>query len=63
MLEQADGPASSSSGETSVSGGKANLPGVSGGAALFLALLLTMLNTFRASAGFASPRQGRSSSR
>jgi len=33
-----------------VSGGKANLPGVWGGA-LFLVLLLTMLNTFGVSAG------------
>jgi ribose transport system permease protein len=37
-------------GGTSVSGGKANLPGVWGGA-LFLVLLLTMLNTFGFSAG------------
>ena len=37
-------------GGTSVSGGKANLPGVWGGA-LFLVLLLTMLNTFGVSAG------------
>jgi ribose transport system permease protein len=33
-----------------VSGGRANLPGVWGGA-LFLVLLLTMLNTFGVSAG------------
>lgn len=37
-------------GGTSVSGGDANLPGVWGGA-LFLVLLLTMLNTFGVSAG------------
>ena len=37
-------------GGTSVSGGRANLPGVWGGA-LFLVLLLTMLNTFGVSAG------------
>ena len=37
-------------GGTSVSGGKANLPGVWGGA-LFLVLLLTMLNTYGVSAG------------
>jgi ribose transport system permease protein len=37
-------------GGTSVAGGKANVPGVIG-AALFLVLLLTMLNTFGASAG------------
>ncbi len=37
-------------GGTSVAGGKANLPGVWGGA-LFLVLLLTMLNTFGVSAG------------
>ena len=37
-------------GGTSVTGGKANLPGV-WGAALFLVLLLTMLNTFGVSAG------------
>ena len=37
-------------GGTSVTGGKANLPGVWGGA-LFLVLLLTMLNTFGVSAG------------
>jgi ribose transport system permease protein len=37
-------------GGTSVAGGKANLPGV-WGAALFLVLLLTMLNTFGVSAG------------
>lgn len=37
-------------GGTSVAGGKANVPGV-WGAALFLVLLLTMLNTFGASAG------------
>ena len=37
-------------GGTSVSGGKANLPGVGGGP-LFLVLLLTMLNTFGVSAG------------
>jgi ribose transport system permease protein len=37
-------------GGTSVSGGTANLPGVWGGA-LFLVLLLTMLNTFGVSAG------------
>ena len=37
-------------GGTSVSGGKANIPGVWGGA-LFLVLLLTMLNTFGVSAG------------
>jgi len=37
-------------GGTSVSGGKANVPGVWGGA-LFLVLLLTMLNTFGVSAG------------
>ena len=37
-------------GGTSVSGGKANLPGI-WGAALFLVLLLTMLNTFGVSAG------------
>ena len=37
-------------GGTSVSGGKANVPGV-WGAALFLVLLLTMLNTFGVSAG------------
>jgi len=37
-------------GGTSVAGGKGNLPGV-WGAALFLVLLLTMLNTFGVSAG------------
>ena len=37
-------------GGTSVAGGKANVPGV-WGAALFLTLLLTMLNTFGVSAG------------
>jgi ribose transport system permease protein len=37
-------------GGTSVAGGKANVPGV-WGAALFLVLLLTMLNTFNVSAG------------
>jgi ribose transport system permease protein len=37
-------------GGTSVSGGKANVPGI-WGAALFLVLLLTMLNTFGVSAG------------
>jgi ribose transport system permease protein len=37
-------------GGTSVSGGKANLPGIWGGA-LFLVLLLTMLNTFGVGAG------------
>jgi ribose transport system permease protein len=37
-------------GGTSVSGGKANVPGL-WGAALFLVLLLTMLNTFGVSAG------------
>jgi len=37
-------------GGTSVAGGKSNLPGL-WGAALFLVLLLTMLNTFGASAG------------
>lgn len=37
-------------GGTSVSGGKANVPGI-WGAALFLILLLTMLNTFGVSAG------------
>jgi ribose transport system permease protein len=37
-------------GGTSVSGGKANIPGAWGGA-LFLVLLLTMLNTFGVSAG------------
>jgi ribose transport system permease protein len=37
-------------GGTSVAGGKANLPGI-WGAALFLVLLLTMLNTFDVSAG------------
>jgi ribose transport system permease protein len=37
-------------GGTSVAGGKANVPGV-WGAALFLVLLLTMLNTFGVSAG------------
>ena len=37
-------------GGTSVGGGRANLPGVWGGA-LFLVLLLTMLNTFGVSAG------------
>jgi ribose transport system permease protein len=37
-------------GGTSVAGGKANVPGVWGGA-LFLVLLLTMLNTFGVSAG------------
>ena len=37
-------------GGTSVAGGKANLPGI-WGAALFLVLLLTMLNTFNVSAG------------
>lgn len=37
-------------GGTSVAGGKANVPGL-WGAALFLVLLLTMLNTFGASAG------------
>src|SRR5260370_24944310 len=38
------------SGGTSVAGGKANVPGL-WGAALFLVLLLTMLNTFGVSAG------------
>jgi ribose transport system permease protein len=37
-------------GGTSVAGGKANVPGI-WGAALFLVLLLTMLNTFGVSAG------------
>ena len=37
-------------GGTSVAGGRANIPGVWGGA-LFLVLLLTMLNTFGVSAG------------
>jgi ribose transport system permease protein len=37
-------------GGTSVAGGRANVPGL-WGAALFLALLLTMLNTFGVSAG------------
>jgi ribose transport system permease protein len=37
-------------GGTSVAAGKANVPGV-WGAALFLVLLLTMLNTFGVSAG------------
>eukprot|EP01037_Dinobryon_pediforme_P014618 gene14618-14742_t len=37
-------------GGTSVAGGKANIPGIWGGA-LFLVLLLTMLNTFGVSAG------------
>jgi ribose transport system permease protein len=37
-------------GGTSVAGGKANVPGI-WGAALFLFLLLTMLNTFGAGAG------------
>ncbi|MBI3673643.1 MAG: ABC transporter permease [Rhizobiales bacterium] len=37
-------------GGTSVAGGKANVPGI-WGAALFLFLLVTMLNTFHASAG------------
>lgn len=37
-------------GGTSVAGGKANVPGI-WGAALFMVLLLTMLNTFGASAG------------
>jgi ribose transport system permease protein len=37
-------------GGTSVAGGKANIPGI-WGAALFLVLLLTMLNTFGVSAG------------
>src|SRR5437763_1440367 len=37
-------------GGTSVAGGKANVPGL-WGAALFLVLLLTMLNTFNVSAG------------
>ena len=37
-------------GGTSVAGGKSNVPGI-WGAALFLVLLLTMLNTFGASAG------------
>jgi len=37
-------------GGTSVAGGRANVPGI-WGAALFLVLLLTMLNTFGASAG------------
>jgi ribose transport system permease protein len=37
-------------GGTSVAGGKANVPGI-WGAALFIVLLLTMLNTFGASAG------------
>ena len=37
-------------GGTSVAGGKANVPGL-WGAALFLVLLLTMLNTFGVSAG------------
>ena len=40
-------------GGTSVAGGKANVPGVWGGA-LFLVLLLTMLNTFGVSAGRAA---------
>ena len=38
-------------GGTSVAGGRANVPGI-WGASLFLVLLLTMLNTFGASAGF-----------
>ena len=42
-------------GGTSVSGGRANLPGVWGGA-LFLVLLLTMLNTFGVNAGAALDR-------
>jgi ribose transport system permease protein len=37
-------------GGTSVTGGRANLPGI-WGASLFLMLLLTMLNTFGVSAG------------
>ena len=37
-------------GGSSVAGGKANLPGI-WGAALFLVLLLTMLNTFGVNAG------------
>jgi ribose transport system permease protein len=37
-------------GGTSVAGGKANVPGL-WGAALFLVMLLTMLNTFGVSAG------------
>ena len=37
-------------GGTLVAGGKANVPGI-WGAALFLVLLLTMLNTFGVSAG------------
>ena len=37
-------------GGTSVAGGRANVPGI-WGAALFLYLLVTMLNTFGASAG------------
>ena len=37
-------------GGTSVAGGRANVPGV-WGAALFMYLLVTMLNTFGASAG------------
>jgi ribose transport system permease protein len=37
-------------GGTSVAGGKANVPGI-WGAALFLVLLLTMLNTIGVSAG------------
>ena len=37
-------------GGTSVAGGKANVPGI-WGAALFMVLLLTMLNTYGASAG------------
>jgi len=37
-------------GGSSVAGGKANLPGI-WGAALFLVLLVTMLNTFGVSAG------------
>ena len=37
-------------GGTSVTGGRANVPGI-WGAALFLVLLLTMLNTFYVSAG------------
>jgi ribose transport system permease protein len=37
-------------GGTSVAGGRANVPGI-WGAALFMYLLVTMLNTFGASAG------------
>jgi len=37
-------------GGTSVAGGKANVPGI-WGAAMFMFLLVTMLNTFGASAG------------